>query len=147
VPISTYEDAGAGDTDEIIALRKEAEELKVEQATLVDQTIPYLDAEIAKIMPAMNAHLEQCEADFVGKPRDMKDCVKRITQKYKAGLKLEERNLREARKRADKITGQYEKMTRKIAKAGVAARKKGLASMTQQGQLETRCKIGVVPKA
>jgi len=147
VPISTYADAGAGDTDEMIALRQEAEELKAEQATLVEQTIPYLDAEIAKIMPAMNAHLEQCEVDFQGKPRDLKDCVKRVTQKYKAGLKLEERNLREARKRADKITSQYEKMTRKISKLGVVARKKGLASMTQQGQLENRCKIGIVPKA
>jgi hypothetical protein len=70
-----------------------------------------------------------------------------VTQKYKAGLKLEERNLREARKRADKITSQYEKMTRKVTKMGVVARKKGLASMTQQGQLENRCKIGLLPKA
>ncbi len=68
----TYEDAGAGDTDKMIALRQEAEELKAEQATLVEQKIPYLDAEIAKIMPAMNAHLEQCEVGFQGKPRNLK---------------------------------------------------------------------------
>jgi superfamily II DNA or RNA helicase len=147
VPISTYDNVGAGDTPEILQMRQDLLELKQEQALLVEETIPYLEGEIAKIGPSEAAHLKECEATFgTGKPKDLKECIKRVTMKYKAGLKLEERNLREARKRADKINIQYEKMTRKIAKAGVAARKKGLASLTQQGQLETRCKIGVVPK-
>ena len=147
VPISTYDNVGAGDTPEILQMRQDLLELKQEQSILVEETIPYLEAEIAKIGPSEATHLKECEATFgAGKPKDLKECIKRVTAKYKAGLKLEERNLREARKRSDKINTEYEKMTRKIAKAGVAARKKGLASLTQQGQLESRCKIGVVPK-
>jgi superfamily II DNA or RNA helicase len=147
VPISTYDNVGAGDTPEILQMRQDLLELKQEQSLLLEQTIPYLEGEIAKIGPSEAAHLKECEASFgAGKPKDLKECIKRVTAKYKAGLKLEERNLREARKRSDKINTEYEKMTRKIAKAGVAARKKGLASLTQQGQLESRCKIGVVPK-
>ena len=73
----------------------------------------------------------------------MKACQARVTKQYKDGLKLEERNLREARVRIDKIDKEFEKLSKKAVRITAKMRKTGPGALTQQAQLETRCKIGL----
>lgn len=74
---------------------------------------------------------------------EMKACVSRVTKKYAAALKLEEGNLRNAIKRVEKIEKEYVKLQKKAGTVTKKLKKNGLASMTQEGQLEARCKIGL----
>ena len=143
VPISTIDSVLEGDNTDILDLRKEAADLLEEQRVLRDETIPYLEHQIGLIQPAMEAKLGECKTQFVGKAKNTKACQVRVTKRYKEALKLEERNLREARKRAEKISSEYEKTGKKIVRITVKARKSGLGMLTQQAQLEDRCKIGI----
>ena len=143
VPISTIDSVLEGDSTDILELRKEAADLLEEQRVLRDETIPYLEHQIGLIQPAMEAKLGECKTQFLGKARDTKACQVRVTKRYKEAIKLEERNLREARKRAEKLTGEYEKTGKKIVRITVKARKTGMGMLTQQAQLEDRCKIGI----
>jgi len=144
VPISTIDSVSEGDGSGALELRKEAADLLEEQRLLRDETIPYLEHQIDLIEPAEIAKMADCKKQFIGKARDIKACEKRVATTYKSARKLEERNLREARKRAEKIGAEVDKVSKKIAKYTLKARSTGLGSMTQQAQLETRCKI--VPK-
>ena len=141
VPISTIDSVSEGDGSGALDLRKEAADLLEEQRLLRDETIPYLEHQIDLIEPAEIAKMADCKKQFVGKAKDTKACEKRVATTYKAARKLEERNLREARKRAEKISAEVDKVSKKIAKYTLKARATGLGSMTQQAQLETRCKI------
>ena len=143
VPISTFADVGEGDDAGLLEMRKDLVDLKAEKATLIEQTIPYLEAEVGRIGPALDAQMAECESTFAGRPKEIKACQARVTKRYKDGLKLEERNLREARVRADKIDKEYEKMEGKIRRATVKQRKTGPGALSQQAQLESRCKIGI----
>jgi hypothetical protein len=93
----------------------------------------------------MDAQMAECEKTFAGRAKEIKACQTRVNKQYKDGLKLEERNLREARVRADKIDKEYEKLEKKVTRITAKMRKSGAGSLTQQGQLETRCKIGLSP--
>ena len=146
VPISTLDSVAEGDGSDVLVLRKDIADLMEEQRVLRDETIPYLEHQIELIEPAEKAKEESCRTQFVGKPKDTKACLKRVATTYKAARKLEERNLREARKRAEKITPEIEKLGKKIKTRTAKAAKTGLGSMTQEAQLATRCKIGVPPK-
>jgi hypothetical protein len=143
VPISTFADVGEGDDAGLLEMRKDLVDLKAEKATLIETTIPYLEAEVGRIGPAMDAQMAECESTFAGRPKEIKACQARVTKRYKDGLKLEERNLREARVRADKIDKEYEKMEGRIRRATVKQRKTGPGALSQQAQLESRCKIGI----
>lgn len=143
VPISTFADVGEGDDTGLLEMRKDLVDLKAEKATLIEQTIPYLEAEVGRIGPALDAQLAECDSTFAGRPKDIKACQARVTKRYKDGLKLEERNLREARVRADKIDKEYEKLEGRIRRATVKQRKTGPGALSQQAQLESRCKIGI----
>jgi len=143
IPISTIDSVLEGDNSDILELRKDAADLLEEQRVLRDETILYLEHQIGLIQPALEAKLGECKTQFVGKAKDTKACQVRVTKRYKEALKLEERNLREARKRAEQITGEYEKTGKKIVRITVKARKSGLGMLTQQAQLEDRCKIGI----
>ena len=146
VPISTIDSVGEGDGSNTLALRKDVADLMEEQRVLRDETIPYLEHQIDLIEPAEKAKEESCRTQFVGKPKDTKACLKRVATTYKAARKLEERNLREARKRAEKIGPEIEKIGKKIKTRTAKAVKTGMSSLTQEAQLQTRCKIGVPPK-
>ena len=145
VPISTFSDVGEGDDEAVLGLRKDLADLKAEKADLVDNTIPYLEKEVGRIGPAMDAQLAECEKTFAGRKKEIKACTVRVTKQYKEGLKLEERNLREARVRVDKIDKEFEKLSKKITRTTAKMRKTGPGALTQQAQLETRCKIGLAP--
>ena len=146
VPISTMDSVSEGDGSNTLALRKDVADLMEEQRVLRDETIPYLEHQIDLIEPAEKAKEESCRTQFVGKPKDTKACLKRVATTYKAARKLEERNLREARKRAEKIGPEIEKIGKKIKTRTAKAVKTGMSSLTQEAQLQTRCKIGVPPK-
>jgi superfamily II DNA or RNA helicase len=143
VPISTFADVTEGDGDEVLELRKDLADLQVEKHELIENTIPYLEKEVGRIGPALDAQLAECEKSFAGRKKELKECTTRVTKRYREGLKLEERNLREARVRADKIDKEYAKLEKKIARTTVKMRKTGKSSLTQQAQLEVRCKVGL----
>jgi hypothetical protein len=145
VPISTFGDVGEGDDATVLELRKDLTDLKAEKADLIDNTIPYLEREVGRIGPAMDAQLAECTSAFAGRPKEIKACQTRVNKQYKDGLKLEERNLREARVRADKIDKEFEKLSKKITRTTAKMRKTGPGALTQQAQLEARCKIGLGP--
>ena len=107
-------------------------------------TIPYLEKEIGRIGPAMEAQLAECAANFAGKPKEIKACQVRVTKRYNEGLKLEERNLKEARVRIEKIDKTFSQIEKKTVRVTVKRRKTGISSLTQQGQLEGRCKVGLL---
>lgn len=144
VPMSTFNDVTEGDNDIILEMRQELAGLKDEKQTLINETIPYLEREVGRIGPAMDQHLAECERTFAGRKKEIKECQTRVTRRYKDGLKLEERNLRDARKRSEKIEGEYDKLSKKISRTTVKLRKTGKSALTQQAQLETRCKVGLL---
>lgn len=143
VPISTYDDVNPGDNVELVALQKDAAELEQEKINLEEDVIPHLQTQIELFGPALESKLQECNKLFVGKPKDLKGCLTRVNKTYKDGLKLEERNLREAIKRVDKIGKEFNKLKKKSVYVTKKLKKTGLASLTQQAQLETRCKIGI----
>jgi hypothetical protein len=144
VPISTFGDVLEGDDDEILGLRKELADLHAEKNDLISNTVPYLEKEIGRIGPAMEAQLAECAANFAGKPKEIKACQVRVTKRYNEGLKLEERNLKEARVRIEKIDKTFSQIEKKTVRVTVKRRKTGISSLTQQGQLEGRCKVGLL---
>jgi len=145
VPISTFSDVGEGDDATVLELRKDLADLKAEKADLIDNTIPYLEKEVGRIGPAMEAQMAECTSTFAGRAKEIKACQTRVSKQYKDGLKLEERNLREARVRVDKIDKEFEKLSKKVVRTTAKMRKTGAGALTQQAQLETRCKIGLGP--
>jgi len=58
-------------------------------------------------------------------------------------LKLEERNLKAARVRLDKLEKEPPKIQKKILRLTKKMRESGKYMLTQETQLEKRCKIGV----
>jgi superfamily II DNA or RNA helicase len=143
VPISTYDDVNPGDNEELVALQKDAAELEAEKINLEDEVIPHLQTQIELFGPALESKQQECSKLFVGKPKDLKGCLTRVNKTYKDGLKFEERNLREAIKRVDKIGKEFNKLKKKSVSITKKLKKTGIASLTQQAQLETRCKIGI----
>jgi len=143
VPISTYDDVNPGDNEELVAIQRDAAELEAEKHRLEEELIPHLQTQIGLFGPALESKQQECNKLFVGKPKDLKSCLTRVNKTYKDGLKLEERSLREAIKRVDKIGKEINKLKKKSISVTKKVKKTGLASLTQQAQLETRCKIGV----
>jgi superfamily II DNA or RNA helicase len=143
VPISTYDSVGAGDTPDVLQVKQEMASLLEEKRLLEEEVIPHLQSQIGLFGPAQSDKLRECEDVHKGKPKDLKACLARVTQKYKGGLKLEERNLRDSVKRVEKIEKEFSKLNKKTASLTKKNKKKGLASLTQEGQLETRCKLSV----
>jgi hypothetical protein len=141
VPISLIE--SVNESVDLGDLKKELAELLLEKQQLENEIIPHLQGQLALFAPAEASKIKDCHETFTGKPKDLKECIKRVTAKYKEGYKLEERNLREAIKRVDKIEKSLSKVEKKTATVTKKLKKKGLSSLTQEAQLETRCKIGV----
>ena len=143
VPISTYDSVDSEGSNELLEAKKELAELLDEKTKLEDEVIPHLQEQIKLFGPALEAKLLECQQKFGGKPKDLKDCSNRVTKKYKEGLKLEESNLKMSIKRVTVIEKDFIKLEKKAKKMTVKLRKTGLSSLTQQAQLETRCKIGI----
>jgi superfamily II DNA or RNA helicase len=143
VPISTYDSVKPGDNDEILNIKRDMAGLLEEKRALEEGVIPHLQTQINLFGPAQTEKLAECETIHKGKPKDLKQCLARVTKKYKDGLKLEERNLRDAVKRIEKIDKEFIKLQKNTAAVTKKLKKNGLSSLTQQAQLETRCKIGV----
>ena len=143
VPISTYDDVNPGDNKEITEINADIEELVNEKRKLEEEVIPHLQAQVNMFGPAMDTKLAECQKQFVGKPKDLKACLARVNKTYKDALKLEERNLKNSIKRVDVIEKKFGVLKKKTASITKKLKKSGTASLTQQAQLETRCKIGV----
>jgi len=143
VPISTYDSVKPGDNDEILEIKRDMAGLLDEKRALEEEVIPHLQGQINLFGPAQTEKLAECDTIHKGKPRDLKQCQTRVTKKYKDGLKLEERNLRDSVKRVEKIDKEFNKLKKKTVSITKKMKKNGLASLSQQAQLETRCKIGV----
>lgn len=141
VPISLIE--SVDESVDLGDLKKEMAELLLEKQQLENEIIPHLQGQLALFGPAEASKIKDCHETFTGKPKDLKECIKRVTAKYKEGYKLEERNLREAIKRVDKIEKSLGKVEKKAVTVTKKLKKTGLSSLTQEAQLETRCKIGV----
>jgi superfamily II DNA or RNA helicase len=144
VPISTFDSVNPEDNEEIIELKQEMVELVNEKRALENEVIPLLQRQIALFGPAQESKLTECNDIHKGKAKDLKDCIKRVTVRYKDGLKLEERNMREAIKRVEKIDKDLIKLQKKSVTLTKKMKKKGISALTQQAQLETRCKIGLL---
>jgi len=132
-----------GDNDEILEIKRDMAGLLDEKRALEEEVIPHLQGQINLFGPAQTEKLAECDTIHKGKPRDLKQCQTRVTKKYKDGLKLEERNLRDSVKRVEKIDKEFNKLKKKTVSITKKMKKNGLASLSQQAQLETRCKIGV----
>jgi hypothetical protein len=143
VPISTYDDVNPGDNKEMTEINEEVVELVGEKRKLEDELIPHLQAQVNLFGPAMDTKLAECQKQFVGKPKDLKACLARVNKTYKDALKLEERNLKNSIKRVEVIEKKFGVLKKKAASITKKLKKSGTASLTQQAQLETRCKIGV----
>ena len=143
VPISTYDSVSTEGSNELLDVKKELAELLDEKTKLEDEVIPHLQEQIKLFGPALEAKLLECQQKFAGKAKDLKDCSNRVTKKYKEGLKLEESNLKMSIKRVSVIEKDFSKLEKKVKKMTVKLRKTGVSSLTQQAQLETRCKIGI----
>jgi len=143
VPISTFDSVTPGDNDEILRIKQDMAGLLNEKKTLEEEVIVHLQQQIGLMAPTQEAKLKECDDLFKGQAKDLKACVKRVTVRYKDGLKLEERNLREAIKRVEKIDKEYAKLKKQTVTVTKKMKKKGISALTQQAQLETRCKIGI----
>ena len=143
VPISTFDLVNPEDNEEVMELKHEMVDLVNEKRSLEDEVIPLLQRQIALFGPAQESKLAECNDIHKGKAKDLKDCIKRVTVRYKDGLKLEERNMRDAIKRVEKIDKDLIKLQKKTVTLTKKMKKKGLSALTQQAQLETRCKIGL----
>ena len=144
VPISTYDmvdDGGSADLTAGLAA------LDVEEKELNEKTIPYLEAQLASIKPAQDSHLRECLEKF-SKPKEKKECQKRVTAEYKAAIKQETKNLKDAQKRSLKIGKERVKLEKKHKSKTKKLRQSGPSSFTQQAQFEGKCKLGAgdVPK-
>jgi hypothetical protein len=140
LPISTYDMVG-NNSEEHEILRKKAVELEAELAELNEKTIPYLESQIQTIQPAYDSHLRECVEKFTTN-KEIKSCQKRVDTEYKAALKLENRNLKTAKKRSEAIKKEQGKFEQKSRRISAKMRKSGPASFTQQAQLEMKCKLG-----
>jgi len=143
VPISTYDSVSVGDSDEILQVKRDMAGLIDEKNALENEIIPHLKQQIDLIGPTQEEKLKECNDLFKSQPKDLKACIKRVTVRYKDGLKLEERNLRDAIKRVEKIDKAYLALKKKTETMTKKMKKTGLSILSQQAQLETRCKIGV----
>jgi superfamily II DNA or RNA helicase len=141
VPISLIE--SVDESVDLGDLKKDLAELLLEKQQLENEIIPHLQGQLALFAPAEASKIKDCHETFTGKPKDLKECIKRVTAKYKEGYKLEERNLREAIKRVEKIEKSLSKVEKKAVTVTKKLKKTGLSSLTQEAQLETRCKIGI----
>jgi len=147
VPISTYDMVDDSESEDLFDIHTGLTALDLEEKELNEKTIPYLEAQLASIKPAQDSHLRECVEKF-SKPKDIKDCQKRVTTEYKAAIKLEQKNLKEAKKRSLKIGKDRAKLEKKLKSKTKKLRQTGPASFTQQAQLEGKCKLGAgdVPK-
>jgi superfamily II DNA or RNA helicase len=139
VPMSTIN--SVGDSDELLDIKKEITELLNEKQKIENEIIPHLQNQLSLFGPSEDAKIKECNEMFEGKPKDLKDCIKRVVLKYKSGKKLEEKNLRNAIKRVEKIEKELVKLNTKSLRLTKKLKKTGLSSLTQQAQFETRCKI------
>jgi hypothetical protein len=143
VPISTYNDVNPGESAEIQEINKEVEDLVNEKKRLEDEIIPHLQSQINLFGPSMDTKIAECNKQYVGKAKDLKTCISRVTKTYKDGLKLEERNMKAAIKRVEVIEKNFTQLKKKTTAITKKLKKSGLSSLTQEAQLETRCKIGI----
>ena len=147
VPISTYESVSEGDSTDILELRKQVQDFLEEQQVIEKETIPFLQQELDLAAAGEEAQVAACATRFAGgKKKDLNDCVKRVRTTFKAFRKSGAAELKNAEKRRERIPKDIEKLTKKINTITKKMRTNGLSSMTQQAQLETRCKIGLEPK-
>jgi superfamily II DNA or RNA helicase len=145
VPISTMSSIPEGANPAFKKLQDQAIALQQEYEILDKETIPYLEQQLETIQPAYESHLRQCMDQF-SKPKDIKACQKRVDSEYKAGIKLEKKNLKVAVTRREKITKELGKFEKKHKSLTKKMRTQGPTSFTQQAQLENKCKIGIDAK-
>jgi hypothetical protein len=145
VPISMMSSIPEGANPAFKKLQDQAAALQQEYETLDKDTIPYLEQQLDTIQPAYESHLRSCMDKF-SKPKDIKACQKRVDSEYKAGIKLEKKNLKVATTRRDKITKELGKFEKKHKSLTKKMRTQGPTSFTQQAQLENKCKIGIDAK-
>jgi hypothetical protein len=115
-------------------------ELTIEKELLENGVIPDIKARIERLVPSQETKLKECDA-MPEKSKDRKECIKRVTVRYKEETKLEERNFRDAIKRVDKIEKELVGLKKKRDTLTKKLKKTGLSVLTQQAQLESRCKI------
>jgi hypothetical protein len=143
VPISQVAWVAGEEPPAVKELRDELAQIENEEKNLQQEVIPYLEGQINLIPITLDAKLKECEATHNGKPKDLKECLKRVNKTYKDGLKLEERNLKAARVRLDKLEKEPPKIQKKILRLTKKMRESGKYLLTQEIQLGKRCKIGV----
>jgi hypothetical protein len=143
VPISQVAWVAGEEPPAVKELRNELAQIENEEKNLQQEVIPYLEGQINLIPITLDAKLKECEATHNGKPKDLKECLKRVNKTYKDGLKLEERNLKAARVRLDKLEKEPPKIQKKILRLTKKMRESGKYMLTQETQLEKRCKIGM----
>jgi hypothetical protein len=133
VPISTFEESTGEELQkELAGLADEEEEL--------GRTIPYIEQQIALINTSEEGKMKECQSMYE-RVKDVKTCQKRVSATYKDAWKLETKNLKEAKVRIEKIGKDRTKMIKNNEKFTKRMRK---TSMSQQAQLEGRCKIGLL---
>jgi len=142
VPMSTFATLGEEHDPGYKNLKEAAAELEGERLKLLEETIPYLEKQVQTIQPAYDSHLRQCMDEF-SKSKDIRACQKRVDTQYKAALKLENKNLKLARNRSEKILKELGKFDKKYVRLTKKLRTKGPTSFTQQAQFENKCKIGL----
>ena len=121
---------------------KQIADLEKEKEDLDKNVIPYLEKQIDLIVPSMVKKEGECETSFISK-KEINECKKRVAKTYKEGLNLEKKNLKTSMKRSVDIKKEIAKQEKKFA---TYTKKQTKNSLSQQAQLETRCKIGVEPK-
>ena len=138
VPISTYDMEGTDNNEILQGILKDIEDLESEHHDLETNTIPYLEQQVGLIQPALDSYLREC-AETHAKPKDVKACQKRVEKTYKAALKLETKNLKDAKKQFESIDKNKRKLEKRFKSTTLKLRK---MSMSQQGQFEGKCKLG-----
>ena len=138
VPISTYDMDNSNSNEILIAILEDIKEIDSEYVDLDNNVIPFLKEQIALIEPSLESRVRECEKTHT-KPKDVKECIKRVEKTYKAGLKLENKNLKEANKMLEKLVINKRNLERRYKSTSVKMRK---MSLSQQAQFEGRCKIG-----
>lgn len=132
VPISTFEEGDGGNLQEALAA------LDMEENELAG-TIPYIEQQIALINTSEEGKMKECSTIY-DRVKDVKTCQKRVSETYKDAWKLETKHLKEAKARLEKIGTEKNKLIKNNEKFTKRMRK---TSLSQQAQLEGRCKIGL----
>jgi chromosome segregation ATPase len=132
VPISTFEENNTEELERNLALLNDEE-------NELNKTIPYIEQQIALINTTEEGKMRECDTLYE-RVKDIKTCKKRVAVTYKNAWKQENKNLKDAKARFEKIGAERNKLVKSNEKFTKRMRK---TSQSQQAQLEGRCKIGI----